>query len=75
MKNRKLHLWLIRFVGLIVPRRLREGWRHEWEAELHHHESLLSKWRRLDWYDRWDLLRHSAGSLRDALYLQPKRLE
>jgi predicted permease len=75
MKKQKLHLWFIRLVGLIVPRRFRYDWRHEWEAELHHHESLLSKWRRLDWTDRWDLLRHSAGSLRDALYLQPKRLE
>ena len=68
-------LWLIRVIGVIVPRRFRHDWRHEWEAELQHHESLLAKWRRLDWHDRWDLLRHSAGSLRDALYLQPKRLE
>jgi predicted permease len=75
MKNQQLHLWLIRLIGMIVPRRFRHDWRHEWEAELHHHESLLAKWRRLDWADRWDLLRHSAGSLRDALYLQPKRLE
>lgn len=68
-------LWLIRVVGLIVPRQFRYDWRREWEAELQHHESLLAKWRRLDWYDRWDLMRHSAGALRDALYLQPKRLE
>jgi len=27
-------LWLIRFVGLIVPRRLRADWRQEWETEL-----------------------------------------
>jgi predicted permease len=75
MKKQKLHLWLIRLVGLIVPSRFRYDWRHEWEAELFHHESVLAKWRRLDWHDRWDLLKHSAGALRDALYLQPKRLE
>jgi predicted permease len=75
MKKQKLHLWLIRLIGLIVPRQFRYDWRHEWEAELFHHESILAKWRRLDWRDRWDLLKHSAGALRDALYLQPKRLE
>jgi hypothetical protein len=26
-------IWLIAFVGLIVPRRLRADWRQEWEAE------------------------------------------
>jgi hypothetical protein len=26
--------WLIRCIGLIVPRQLRAGWRQEWEAEL-----------------------------------------
>ncbi len=76
MRNiKRIHLWLIILVSKIVPRQFRYDWRHEWEAELHHHESVLAKWRRLDWHDRWDLLRHSAGSLRDALYLQPKRLE
>ncbi|MGH9840159.1 MAG: ABC transporter permease, partial [Blastocatellia bacterium] len=67
----KLHLWLIRVIGLIVPRRLRSDWRQEWEAELHHHESLLARWRQ----GRRELLRHSLGSLWDALWLQPRRLE
>ena len=30
----KLSLWLIRFIGVIVPRRFRTRFRHEWEAEL-----------------------------------------
>ena len=30
----KPHLWLIRLIGVIVPRRLRADWRQEWEAEL-----------------------------------------
>ncbi|MGH9840157.1 MAG: ABC transporter permease [Blastocatellia bacterium] len=67
----KPHLWLIRIIGLLVPRRLRADWRREWEAELHHHESLLSEWRR----GRGELFRHSLGSLRDALWLQPRRWE
>ena len=38
----KPHFWLINFVGLIVPRRLRSDWRQEWEAELQHREALLA---------------------------------
>ncbi len=41
-------LWLIKFIGLIVPRRLRTDWRQEWEAELRCREALLAEWDRLD---------------------------
>jgi len=34
--------WLIRFVGVIVPRRFRDRFRQEWEAELEYREELLS---------------------------------
>ena len=40
----KSHLWLIRALGVIVPRRLRADWRQEWEAELRYRESLLAEW-------------------------------
>jgi predicted permease len=68
-------LWLIRTVGVIVPRRLRGNWRREWEAELRHREAMLAEWDRLDWRSRLDLLRRSTSAFRDALWLQPKRLE
>ena len=42
------HLWLIRAIGVIVPRHLRADWRQEWEAELRHRERLLAEWDRLD---------------------------
>jgi putative ABC transport system permease protein len=71
----KPHLWLIRFVGLIVPRRLRPNWRREWEAELRHREEMLAEWDRLDSSHKFDLLRRSASAFWDALWLQPKRLE
>jgi putative ABC transport system permease protein len=71
----KPHLWLIKFIGVIVPRRLRADWRQEWEAELHYREELLANWDRLDWRNRLDLLRRSVGALWDALLLQPRRLE
>ena len=69
------HLLLIRFIGLIVPRRLRVDWRQEWEAELRSREELLANWDRLDRRNKLDLLRRSVGAFWDALLLQPRRLE
>jgi len=68
-------LWLIRVVGVIVPRRLRADWRQEWEAELRHREALLAEWERLDWRNKVDLLWRSTSAFWDALRLQPRRLE
>ncbi len=71
----KPHLWLIRVIGVIVPRRLRADWRQEWEAELRYREESLSEWDNLSWRNKFDLLRRSLGAFRDALLLQPRRLE
>lgn len=68
-------LWLIRIIGVIVPRRIRADWQHEWEAELRHRELLLSDWDRLNWSNKLDLLWRSTSAFWDALWLQPKRLE
>src|SRR5215831_8213448 len=68
-------LWLIRVIGVIVPRRLRAGWRQEWEAELRYRETLLAEWDRLDWRARLALLWHSLGAFMDAMWLQPRRWE
>jgi predicted permease len=66
---------LIKSIGVIVPRRLRADWRQEWEAELRSREALLAEWDRLNWKTKLDLLRRSLGAFRDALLLQPRRLE
>jgi len=71
----RLWLWLIAVIGVIVPRRLRVDWRREWEAELRYREELLAEWDNLNWKTRLDLLRRSIGAFRDALLLQPRRLE
>ena len=71
----KLHLWLIRFVGVIVPRRLRADWLQEWEAELLYREAMLADWDKLNWKYKLDLLRRSTSAFWDALWLQPARLE
>src|SRR5262245_62274856 len=68
-------LWLIRVIGVIVPRRLRANWRMEWEAELRYREELLAQWDRLDRLSKLDLWRRSTSAFWDALWLQPKRLE
>jgi putative ABC transport system permease protein len=70
-----LPLRLIAFIGVIVPRRLRSDWRQEWEAEIRYRERLLTKWERLDWHSKLDLLRRSTSAFWDALILQPRRLE
>jgi putative ABC transport system permease protein len=71
----KPHLWLIRFIGVIVPRRFRTRWRREWEAELEYREEMLARWDRLDWRNKLELMRRSLGAFWDALLLQPRRLE
>src|SRR5215471_1153794 len=73
--RKKPHLWLIRAIGVIVPRRLRSDWRREWRAELRSREAMLAEWDKLDWRNKLDLLRRSAGAFWDALCLQPRRLE
>jgi putative ABC transport system permease protein len=71
----KPHLWLIRALGVIVPRRLRADWRQEWEAELQYRETQLTQWEKLDRRAKLALLWHSLGAFADALWLQPRRME
>ena len=66
----RLHRWILAAASRMVPKPLRAEWRAEWDAELHHHESSLRTWRRLDRQGRRDLVRRSAGALWDALWLQ-----
>src|SRR5215475_3299964 len=68
-------LWLIRLIGVIVPRRLRADWRQEWEAELRYREALLDEWDRLNWRTTANLLWRSTSAFWDALWLQPQRWE
>ena len=71
----KPHVWLIRVIGVIVPRRLRRDWRQEWESELRYRERLLAEWDRLDWRHKLDLLWRSTSAFWDALWLQTYRWE
>ena len=73
--RRKIHLWLIHFLGLIVPERLRTDWRQEWEAEFNYRETVLVEWDKLSWQTKLRLFRRSLGACKDALWLQPRRWE
>ncbi len=63
------YLWLIKCIGLIVPRRLRADWREEWEAELRYREELLAEWDNLNWRTKLDLLRRSIGVIPSSFNL------
>src|SRR5262245_42380376 len=75
LRTFRFWLWLIKLVGVIVPRRLRADWRQEWEAELRYREGLLAEWDNLDWRNKLALLWHGLGAFMDALWLQPRRME
>src|SRR5215510_803681 len=75
LRTFRFWLWLIRFIGVIVPRRFRARFRQEWEAELEYREELLARWDRLDWRNKLELLWRSLGAFWDALWLQRQRLE
>src|SRR5262247_2081352 len=66
---------LIALISVIVPRRFRARFRQEWEAELEYREELLSRWDRLNWRNKFELLWRSLGAFWDALWLQRQRWE
>src|SRR5437016_2566942 len=68
-------LWFIRLVSLIVPRRLRQGWKREWNSEVTNRWSSLEKWRTPNRKTRRELFRRGSGAFWDAVWLQPYRWE
>src|SRR5262245_29381025 len=68
-------LWLIRLIGVFVPRRLRSNWQQEWQAELVYREAMLEQWDRLNSRNKLGLLWRSASAFWDALWLQSYRWE
>src|SRR5215212_3447455 len=68
-------LWLISFIGVIVPGRVRADWRQEWIAELRYREGLLADWEQLNWRTKTNLAWRSASAFWDALWMQTYRWE
>ena len=68
-------LWLISFIGVMVPGRVRADWRQEWIAELRYREALLAEWDQLNWRTKTNLAWRSASAFWDALWMQTYRWE
>jgi hypothetical protein len=68
-----IYLWIIRAIGLLVPKESRLEWRREWEAEIVSRWLLLRKWERLNAYSKLDLFRRVQGSFLDVLCFQQRR--
>ena len=69
-------LWLIALIGVIVPRRLRADWRQEWEAELRYREDVAGRLGQAQLAKQNSICCGAAWArFRDALLLQPRRLE
>jgi hypothetical protein len=68
-------LWLISFIGVIVPGRVRADWRQEWIAELRYREGMLAEWEQLNWRTKSNLAWRSASAFWDALWMLVMRYE
>jgi hypothetical protein len=73
--KRQPWLWLISFIGVIVPARVRADWRQEWIGELRYREELLAQWEQLNWRTKINLAWRSASAFWDALWMQTYRWE
>lgn len=69
--------WLVRTilrglagVSLLVPRRDREAWFREWEAEVLNRFAVLNEHRRSTFPEHLQLARRASGSLADAAWLR-----
>ena len=71
----RLHRWIVLVVSAFIPKRLRNEWRREWDAELSYQEAEISNWQAPGWRTRLLLVRRSLGSAWDAVWLQRRRLE
>jgi hypothetical protein len=69
------HAWLVRALGPMVPRGIRQEWLTEWQAELDNRETELRAWGMVPRRAAWRVLRDSTGAVWDALWLQTHRWE
>lgn len=71
----KPHLWLIKLIGVLVPRRVRADWRQEWEAELRRREALLARSRSGGQKARVEHLKPDVGMARAQGAMGPLALK
>jgi predicted permease len=66
----RVSLMLVRAIRTLVPGSLRDEWLREWEAEIHHRWTSMSRRRTVAWRDQADVVRRSTGAIADAAWLR-----
>jgi hypothetical protein len=66
----RLSLALLRSIRALVPVNIRQDWLREWEAEIRHRWSSVSRGRQARWQDQADVVRRSTGAISDAAWLR-----
>jgi predicted permease len=66
----RLSLALLRAIRSLVPAGIRQDWLREWEAEIRHRWSTLSRGGQTRWQDHADVVRRSTGAISDAAWLR-----
>jgi predicted permease len=66
----RVSMALFRTIKVLVPSSIREDWLREWEAEVRHRWSTVSKGHDARWQDQADVVRRSTGAISDAAWLR-----
>jgi putative ABC transport system permease protein len=66
----RLSMALFRAIKVLVPSGIREDWLREWEAEVRHRWSAVTRGHDARWQDQADVVRRSTGAISDAAWLR-----
>ena len=61
---------LFRAIKVLVPSAIRQDWLREWEAEVRHRWTSVTRGHQARWQDQADVVRRSTGAISDAAWLR-----
>jgi putative ABC transport system permease protein len=61
---------LFRAIKVLVPSAIRQDWLREWEAEVRHRWTTVTRGHEARWQDQADVVRRSTGAISDAAWLR-----
>jgi putative ABC transport system permease protein len=61
---------LFRAIKVLVPSAIRQDWLREWEAEVRHRWTAVTRGHEARWQDQADVVRRSTGAISDAAWLR-----
>jgi hypothetical protein len=61
---------LFRAINVLVPSAIRQDWLREWEAEVFHRWTTVTRGHEARWQDQADVVRRSTGAISDAAWLR-----